>query len=669
MKRIPLLALLLAAAGAVGAQPSTPAAKLEPRPGMVGDFEVYTAFASKFLPPARNLIVFLPPGYREGNRRYPVLYMHDGQNLFDPATGFAGQEWHLDEVASQLIAAGKIPPLIIVGIYNTSGRMQEYTSGMGDKQSLYARLVVEEVMPFIDAHYRTLQGPENTGLGGSSLGALVSVAMGLKYPQVFGKLVVMSPSVFWDSKVILKAVSQFEGKARPKVWLDIGTKEGSNPVSTLENTRELRDALAAKGWKLGADLRHVEAEGAEHNERAWSQRIGPAIEFLFGQDNVKSISPPGAQIVGPYTPGLLAGRFLYVSGQGAKDSKGETPRTAAGQLRQTLDNVKSIVEAAGLTMEHVVYSQLYVTDAAAYDEVLAAWGEYFKDGGPARGVMGVARMPGDTPVEVNAVAVTDLRLKRVVRVAGAGRTGNTPDAVVAGDKLFFSNCYGLDASGKVPADSSAQTQLALDRMGVVLKAAGVAYDNVVFVNPYRTDSLRGGDMDRVYAKYFKFGDTPARATINVAHLPLGANIAFTGVAAMNLADRRSVRPKNMPPSATASPCVFAGDTLYCSAKSAFIPGPNQGIYASTVEHQVRQSVRNLLDGLEEAGVDLSNVVSTNVYLDDIQEFAKMNGIYATYFKTPPPTRTTVQQRASAERKPSEGDRWPTLEQISLVAVK
>ena len=390
---------------------------------------------------------------------------------------------------------------------------------------------------------------------------------------------------------------------------------------------------------------------------------------LLGAADLKPVSPPGAQIVGPYTPGLLAGKFLYVSGQGAKDGKGETPRTAAGQVRQTLENVRSIVEAAGLTMEHVVYSQLYVTDAAAYDEVLAAWGEYFKDGGPARGVIGVAKMPGDTPVEINAVAVTDLRLKRTVRVAGAGRSGNPPDAVVAGDRLFVSSCYGLDASGRAPADSSVQTQLALDRMGAVLKAAGVVYDHLVFVNPYRTDSLRGGDMDRVYAKYFKFGDTPARATINVAHLPHGANIAFSGVAVVNLADRRSVRPKNMPPSATASPCVFAGDTLYCSAKSAFIPGPNQGIYASTVEHQVRQTMRNLLDGLEEAGMDLSNVVSTNVYLDDIQEFAKMNGVYATYFKTAPPTRTTVQQRAPAERKPGEGDRWPMLEQISLVAVK
>lgn len=384
---------------------------------------------------------------------------------------------------------------------------------------------------------------------------------------------------------------------------------------------------------------------------------------------IKAISPPGAQIVGPYTPGLLAGPFLYVSGQGARGPDGEYPKTVTGQVRQTLDNVKSIVEAAGLTMAHVAYSQMYIEDPSAYGEALAAWREYFKGEGPALAVLGVSKMPGATPVEINAIAVTDLKLRRAVRLAGSNNPAGAPDAVVAGDRLFVSSCFGLDASGKAPAGSAEQTRLALDRFGAVLKAAGLTYDHLVFVNPYHTSSLARSDLDRVYAKYFKFGDTPARATIEVAHLPFGANISFTGVAVLDLAARRSVRPKNMAPSATASPCVFAGDTLYCSAKSAFIPGPNQGVYVPTVELQVRYSIRNLLDGLEEAGMDLSNVVATNVYLDDIQDFARMNGVYATYFKAPYPTRTTVQQRPPVERKPGPDDRWPALVQISLIAVK
>jgi 2-iminobutanoate/2-iminopropanoate deaminase len=125
----------------------------------------------------------------------------------------------------------------------------------------------------------------------------------------------------------------------------------------------------------------------------------------------------------------------------------------------------------------------------------------------------------------------------------------------------------------------------------------------------------------------------------------------------------------MAPSPTASPCVFAGDTLYCSAKSGFIPGPRSGIYAATVEHQLRQTMRNLLDGLEEAGMDFRDVVATNVYLDDLAEFQKMNGVYAQYFTQAPPARTTVQQLPPAPREPDAEGRYPTLEQISIVAVR
>ncbi len=392
--------------------------------------------------------------------------------------------------------------------------------------------------------------------------------------------------------------------------------------------------------------------------------IGTAVRAA----DVKPIVPPGAAIVGPYTPALEVGKLLYVSGQGALNAKGELPPTTAGQLRQSLDNVRLVVEAAGLTMEHVVYSHVYVTDTSTYDELPAIWGEYFKDTGPARAVLGVAAMPGGTRVEINAVAVTDLALKRVIRLQDS-KAGSPPDAVVAGDRLFFSSCFGLDAAGKAPADSTVQTQLALDRMGAVLKAAGIDFNHVVFVNPYMTDALRPADMNHVYAMHFTFGDTPARATIRVAHLPYAANISFTGVAAMDLASRRSVRPKNMPPSHTASPCVFVADTLYCSAKSAFIPGPNLGVYAESVENQVRQTMRNLLDGLEEAGMNLGNTVVTNVYLDDIRDFARMNRVYATYFKEPFPARTTVQQRPAVERKQNEREQWPDLEEISLIAVK
>jgi enamine deaminase RidA (YjgF/YER057c/UK114 family) len=212
-------------------------------------------------------------------------------------------------------------------------------------------------------------------------------------------------------------------------------------------------------------------------------------------------------------------------------------------------------------------------------------------------------------------------------------------------------------------------ELALSRFHEVLAAAGMDWANVVFVNPYLTSGMSMNVMNRVYAKKFEFGNTPARATIEVAALPHGANIEFTGVAVGNLAERRAVRPKNMAPSATASPCVWAGDTLYCSAKAGFIPGPNGGIFAVTVENQVRMTMRNLLDGLEEAGLDFSHVVASNVYLDDMEDFTRMNGVYGKYFSTAPPTRTTVAPKAPVERMPDSQGRAPKLEEISVVAVR
>lgn len=176
-------------------------------------------------------------------------------------------------------------------------------------------------------------------------------------------------------------------------------------------------------------------------------------------------------------------------------------------------------------------------------------------------------------------------------------------------------------------------------------------------------------MNGLYAKRFEFGNTPARATIEVTSLPHNAQIEFTGVAVRDLTQRLAVRPKNMPPSPTASPCVFAGDTLYCSAKSGFIPGMNGGVFTPDVTLQLRQTMRNLLDNLEEAGLTFDDVVATNVYLDDLADFPAMNKIYSKYFRVIRPSRTTIQQIAPADRSKKADDTFADLEQISLIAVK
>ena len=374
--------------------------------------------------------------------------------------------------------------------------------------------------------------------------------------------------------------------------------------------------------------------------------------------------------VGPYSPGISAGDYIYVAGQGAEAPDGKMPSTFEEQVRQTLENVKAVVEAAGLTMEHVVYTQVYLEDIRTFDRMNRIYAEFFPKAPPARATLGVARLAG-TPVEINAVAVRDLANKKVIELPGYDPREPASPGILTNDRLFVSAMRGRDSrTGTVPADPAAQVDLALDGVKAVLEAAGLTLGHLVFVNPYLTTQIPGRVMNKLYAARFEFGNTPARATIEVSSLPEGAQIEFTGVAVKDLSRRRAVRPKNMRPSATASPCVFAGDTLYCSAKDAFIPGPNAGIYAGTIETQVRQSVRNLLDNLEEADMELRDVVSTNVYLDDISDFQPMNRIYAKYFKPPYPARTTVQQVApAAGRKADEEGRYPGLEQISLIAVK
>src|SRR5437660_8596987 len=242
--------------------------------------------------------------------------------------------------------------------------------------------------------------------------------------------------------------------------------------------------------------------------------------------------------------------------------------------------------------------------------------------------------------------------------------------MLARDRLFLSAMPGSDpSSGEVPDEPAAQVDFALDRMKAVLEAASLDLRHMVFVNPYLTADIPMRVMNQRYALRFEFGNTPARATIEVSSLPGGARIEYTGVAVRDLKHRRAVRPKNMPPSPTASPCVFAGNTLYCSAKSGFIPGPHGGVYAASTQHQLRQTMRNLLDNLEEAGRDFSQVVATNIYLDNLADAPTFNEIYGQYFGPIMPSSTTVQQIAPAERKADQNDQYPDLEQVSLIAVR
>ena len=371
----------------------------------------------------------------------------------------------------------------------------------------------------------------------------------------------------------------------------------------------------------------------------------------------------------PRSPSFDAGDYLYISGQGPRRADGTTPTKFADQVRQSLDNVKRLVETAGLTLDRVVYLQVYLEDPSHYSELNEVFSAYFPKDPPARGVLCVARVP-EPSLQITAVAVRDLKGKRPVSVPGWILDKAYSAGMLTHDRLFVSTMPGSDpATGAMPQNPAAQVDLALDRLTAVLQAAGLTNANMVFVNPYLTPDLPMRVMNQQYARRFEFGNTPARATIEVSSLPEGTHIAFTGVAVRDLRRRKAIRPKNMPPSPTASPCVFAGDTLYCSAKSGFIPGPNGGVYAATTTSQLRQTMRNQLDNLEEASMDFSQVVSTTVYLDNISDTEAFNKIYSEYFKTPLPAQTVVQQVPSLNRSPDAEGRFPDLEQMSLIAIR
>lgn len=251
---------------------------------IVGDVRV-DDFSSSILDASRTVAVWLPPGY-EGDdvTRYPVLYLHDGQNVFDRATSFA-EEWQVDETATALIQRGEIAPLIIVGVYNAGDvRVDDYTPsvdathGRGGGVELHGRMLVEELKPWIDSSYRTLPSAASTALGGSSLGGLATLHLGLRYYTAFGMLAALSPAVWWDNRAILEQIDDLPGHLPVRIWLDAGTGESAAVVPDL---RALRDALRRKGWRVGHDLAYAEVEGAGHNERAWAARVAPMLRYLF----------------------------------------------------------------------------------------------------------------------------------------------------------------------------------------------------------------------------------------------------------------------------------------------------------------------------------------------------------------------------------------------------
>lgn len=302
---MPLAAAIVALSLAAEPPSPTPVAEsLSGRAGVTGDVRVHrqmrTAQADPLTP--RDVSVWLPPGYHDAanaDRRYPVLYMHDGQNAFDPATAFLGREWHADEIAQRLIVEGALAPIIIVGVWNTPDRVADYTpdedpdgartdgkpQGRGGRAERYLRWIVEELKPFVDANYRTRPGREHTATLGSSLGGIVSLAAGERSPEVFGCVAAVSPSLWWNGGSVIE-----RWRARTpslcRLWVDMGDRERAGLTEALGRFEHaVRPALQ--------DRLHAEVvPGARHDEPSWSARLGRILRFLFAESDWRQVPPP-----------------------------------------------------------------------------------------------------------------------------------------------------------------------------------------------------------------------------------------------------------------------------------------------------------------------------------------------------------------------------------------
>jgi predicted alpha/beta superfamily hydrolase len=276
------------------AMPSGEQASLPANASVTGDLRLHE-FRSRVFRNTRMLRVWLPPRYDAPDnkaRHYPVLYLNDGQNLFDRVAAFAGVEWQVDETADRLIRQEVIPPLIIVGIDNAqSDRIKEFLPYRSFHPAIlrpqgkrYPNFLMDEVMPFVCERYRVARGPENTGLGGSSLGALISLYTVIERPAVFGRLLLESPSLFISNRRILKN-ARHSRKWPAKVFMAMGTRESGREDKdrqVVEDVRELERSLRRAGLDDRRLLVKID-EGATHNESEWAKRFPEALSFLFGK--------------------------------------------------------------------------------------------------------------------------------------------------------------------------------------------------------------------------------------------------------------------------------------------------------------------------------------------------------------------------------------------------
>jgi predicted alpha/beta superfamily hydrolase len=259
-----------------------------------GQLERHENFHSALLDNQRTIEVYLPPGYQGAAKRaYPVLYLHDGQNLFERSAASPAMTWRADATADRLIHEGRLPPLILVAIASTPDRLNEYATMQDRKEQaggrglLYARFVLEEVKPFIDRNYHSRPDRTGTGVAGSSMGGLISLLMAQHFSDQIGLCAALSPSLWWAEEAILRDFSRdLAWVNRTRFWLDMGTREGGGREpgeQAVARARRLVRKLDRTRLLPGHDFYYMEVSGAGHDESHWARRFDKVLLYLFGR--------------------------------------------------------------------------------------------------------------------------------------------------------------------------------------------------------------------------------------------------------------------------------------------------------------------------------------------------------------------------------------------------
>ncbi len=367
--------------------------------------------------------------------------------------------------------------------------------------------------------------------------------------------------------------------------------------------------------------------------------------------------PPGK----PYSPGVLVGDTLYIAGQVSLDPQTrEQPETIEDQTHTAMKNMGYVLRDAGMDYDNVVTCHCQLADMDDYAGMNAVYGGYYKEGRyPARTTLEFPGLPADSRLEITCTAFRDKsRIEAVTPPEGATPKAMGPysPAVWAGDTLYLSGQGGRNPkTNKIDPTIEGQTKQTLDTVGEILKAAGLGFENAVMVNPYYLGPENYAKLNSVYRNYFELGQATARASFCLSRLPGTISTEITFIATRNIKTKGRVIHHGRRPSHTAVPGILDGDTLYLSAKSA--PGAGDDF-----ESQFRESVESRRTLLNLAGMDFENVVSTNVYLKNLDDMPRMTEIYREYFPSNPPVRTTLQVMQG-------GPREKVLEEFALIAVR